>query len=101
MTGLPCDPVQEKDALYGVIDTLHRQWGKAGMAQAYTTLQVGVAPAAQVLSVLESHQDKRGIAFKIHLLGLACIVMVARRELKCAQRLLNTAEKKDCLSSSQ
>lgn len=38
------------------------------MVQAYTALQVGVAHTAQVLFVLESHQDKRGITFKVYVL---------------------------------
>jgi hypothetical protein len=85
MTGLLCDPVQEKNALCTAIDTLHAQWGKAGMAQAYTALQIAVARAEQALSVLEPHQDKRGIAFKIHVLGLASMVMVAREEIARAE----------------
>jgi hypothetical protein len=86
MTGLLCDPVQEKDALYGAIDTLHQQWGRRQMAQAYTDLHAAVARAERALSVLEPHQDKRGIAFKVHVLDLACMVMVAREEIARVER---------------
>src|SRR5262245_25328269 len=86
MSGLLCDPVQEQDALYGAIDTLHRQWGRSQMAKSYTDLHTAVARAERTLSVLEPHQDKRGIAFKIHVMGLASIVMVAREEIARAER---------------
>jgi hypothetical protein len=82
----PGDLVQEQDALYGAIDTLHRQWGRSQMAKSYTDLHTAVARAERALSVLEPHQDKRGIAFKIHVLGLACMVMVAREEITRAER---------------
>jgi hypothetical protein len=86
ITGPLCDPVQEKEILYVAIDTLPQQWGKAEMAQAYTDLHAAVARAERALSVLEPHQDKRGIAFKVHVLGLACMVMVAREEIARAER---------------
>ncbi len=56
------------------------------MAQAYTDLHAAVARAEQALSVLAEQQDRRGIAFKIHVLGLASLVMVAREEIQRAER---------------
>ena len=56
------------------------------MATAYTNLDATVARAEQALSVLEPQQDKREIAFQIHVLGLAAMVMVAREELQRAER---------------
>jgi hypothetical protein len=81
MTGLLCDPVQEQEALYRAIDTLHRQWGRSQMAKSYTNLHTAIARAERALSVLEPCQDKRGIAFKVYVLGLACMAMVAREEI--------------------
>jgi hypothetical protein len=86
MTGLLCDPVREQDALYVAIDTLHKQWGRRQMAQAYTDLHVAVARAGRALSVLEEQQDKRGIAFKTHVMGLAATVMVAHEEIARTRR---------------
>lgn len=87
MTGLLCDPVQEKEILYVAIDTLPQQWGKAEMAEAYIDIHAAVARAEQALSVLEEQQDKKGLAFKIHVLGLAATVMVAREEIQRAEGL--------------
>jgi len=86
MTGLLCDPAQEKEVLYIAIDALHKQWGKPQMAKAYRDLRAAVARAEQALSVLAEQQDRRGIAFKIHVLGLASLVMVAREEIQRAER---------------
>jgi len=36
--------------------------------------------------MLQAHQDNRGIAFKIHVLGLAAMVTVAREEIARAER---------------
>ncbi len=86
MEDLRSDPAQERAILYAAIDTLHRQWGKAEMAEAYTDLHAAVARAAQALSVLKQQNDKKGVAFQIHVLGLAAMVMVAREELQRAER---------------
>jgi len=40
----------------------------------------------QALSVLEHQQDKKWIAFKIHVMGLASLVMVASEEIERAER---------------
>ena len=55
MTGLLCDPAQEKEVLYIAIDALHKQWGKPQMAEAYTDLHAAVTRAERALSVLEPH----------------------------------------------
>jgi hypothetical protein len=80
------DPAQEKEWLYTAIDSLHQQWGKAEMTQAYTDLRPVVAGAEQALPVLEEQQDRRGLAFKVHVIGLASMVMVAHEELRRAER---------------
>ena len=36
--------------------------------------------------MLQAHQDNRGIAFKIHVLGLAAMVAVTREEIARAER---------------
>jgi hypothetical protein len=51
------------------------------MAKSYTDLHTAIARAERALSVLKPCQDKRGIAFKVYVLGLACMAMVAREEI--------------------
>jgi hypothetical protein len=56
------------------------------MAQAYTDLQAAIARAERALAVLEQQQDKNGIAFKIHVLGLGFQVTYAQEELDRAEQ---------------
>jgi hypothetical protein len=56
------------------------------MARAYIDLVHTMARAEQALSLLQPPYATRSIAFRVNVLGLACMVMVAREEIARAER---------------
>lgn len=73
--------------LSAAIGTLLQQWGSHEMAQARAALCDAMGRAEQALALLAKQQDEKGIAFKIHVMGLATLTMLAHEEIQHADRL--------------
>src|SRR5438105_3427527 len=86
MANLPYDPAHEKELLSAAIGAVHKHWGTRHMAKAYEDLIQAVARAEQARAVLDPLQDTRGHAFKVHVLGLGCMLLYARGELVRVER---------------
>jgi hypothetical protein len=93
MADLPYDPAHEKDRLAAAHSAVHKYWGTTQMGQACEELARAIAHAEHVLSVLTSHYETEGIAFRVHLLGLGCMTQYARDELEWFQLLALTLVK--------
>ena len=82
MADLPYDPAQEKVRLSAAHGALHKHWGTEQMGQAHEELVEMVAHAEHVLAALTPHYETEGIAFRVHVLGLGCMIQYARDQIQ-------------------
>ena len=82
MANLPSDPAQEKDALSTAMRAVYTHWGTSRMARAYEELVDAVAHAEEILAALAPSSETEDTAFRVHLLGLECMIQYAHDELE-------------------